>query len=259
MGACWFCLNIGHFLVKKNSKKKSSGGKVSFLIRLIFKIILGFIIITLFPVILFRFVPPPITSFMIQRKVEALIEGRENFSIRHKWVAIEKISLNLPLAIMAAEDQLFPEHHGFDLASIEKAFKRNSKRPAHIKGASTLTQQIAKNLFLWPSRSYLRKGVEAWFTLLIELCWSKERILEVYLNSVEFGDGVFGVQAAGRIFYGKNASNISISEAALLAAVLPNPRRYSVKRPSNYVLRRKEWIIRQMGNLGGISYSRQIL
>jgi monofunctional biosynthetic peptidoglycan transglycosylase len=165
-------------------------------------------------------------------------------------VNLQKISPNLPLAVVASEDQKFPEHHGFDVEAIEKAYALN-QHSHRIHGASTISQQVAKNLFLWSGRSYFRKGLEAWFTVLIEGCWPKRRILEVYLNIAEFGSGIYGAEAAAQHFFHKSAARLTRSDAAVLAAVLPSPERYSVAAPSRYVQQRREWIMGQMQALGG--------
>jgi monofunctional biosynthetic peptidoglycan transglycosylase len=200
-------------------------------------------------VVLFRFVPVPFSALMVERRAGALLEGR-SYDERHAWVPLEEISPNMGAAVIAAEDQNFSDHFGFDWQAIEKAMAHN-EHSRRKRGASTLTQQTAKNLFLWERRSWARKGFEVYFTLLLELGWPKRRILEVYLNSVEFGDGVFGVEAASRKFFGKSAKAISPGEAALLAAVLPNPLKFRADAPSSYLRGRQEWILGQMRNLGG--------
>ncbi|WP_426142228.1 monofunctional biosynthetic peptidoglycan transglycosylase [Pseudomonas sp. DWP3-1-2] len=203
-------------------------------------------------VLIFRFVPPPGTALMVERKVESWFDGQP-IDLQRDWEPWEKISDNLKIAVIAGEDQKFAEHWGFDVAAIQAAINHN-ELGGSIRGASTLSQQVSKNLFLWSGRSYLRKGLEAWFTLLIEVLWSKERILEVYLNSVEWDDGVFGAQAAAQHHFGINASALSVQQASYLAAVLPNPRKWSASRPSSYVLRRASWIRQQMRQLGGDEY-----
>ena len=170
---------------------------------------------------------------------------------------MDEISPQMALAVMAAEDQKFPDHWGFDVAAIEKAFSHNERRPTRIRGASTLSQQTAKNLFLWDGRSWLRKGLEAGLTSGIELVWTKRRILTVYLNIVEFGDGVFGVEEASRRYFNKPAKRLTASEAALLAAVLPNPHRFKANAPSGYVIQRQQWIMRQMRQLGGEGFLKE--
>jgi monofunctional biosynthetic peptidoglycan transglycosylase len=200
-------------------------------------------------VLVFRFVPVPTSGLMVQRRVEAWA-GDKPYTSRHRWVPLEDISPSLGAAVIAAEDQNFTEHFGFDWQAIEKAVQHN-EHSRRKRGASTVSQQTAKNLFLWSSRSWTRKGLEAWFTLLIEAGWSKKRILEVYLNIVEFGDGVYGAEAAARTFFGKPAKRLTPSEAALLAAVLPNPRRFHAGAPSEYIRGRQAWILNQMRQLGG--------
>jgi monofunctional biosynthetic peptidoglycan transglycosylase len=212
---------------------------------------LGFLVATAVPVLALRWVPPLASSFMIQREIAARVGGEANFAIRHHWVPLRRISPEMAIAVVAAEDQKFPRHAGFDWGSIGEAITEGEERP---RGASTLTQQVAKNLFLWPGRSLLRKGLEAWFTVLLEALWPKRRILEVYLNVAEFGPGVYGVGAASERYFGKPASALSRAEAALLAAVLPSPRRLRVANPSPYVRERAAWIARQAARLGGPAY-----
>lgn len=203
-------------------------------------------------VLLFRWVPPPGTALMVERKVASWFNGQP-IDLQRDWQPWEQISDDLKVAVIAGEDQKFPEHWGFDFTAIQAALAHN-ERGGSIRGASTLSQQVAKNLFLWSGRSWLRKGLEAWFTALIEVFWSKERILEVYLNSAEWDDGVFGAQAAARHHFGVNARNLSQQQASLLAAVLPSPRKWSASHPSSYVARRASWIRQQMRQLGGSSY-----
>ncbi|WP_432473801.1 monofunctional biosynthetic peptidoglycan transglycosylase [Amphritea sp. HPY] len=217
----------------------------------LFKAVIIFLLVALLtPVLLvlvLRFADPATWMWQLQREMSPPA-GYPQTS-KHQWVPLEKISPRMQLAVIASEDQKFPEHWGFDLESISKALQQN-EQGSRIRGASTLTQQTAKNLFLWPAKSYFRKGVEAGFTLLIETFWDKPRILEVYLNIAEFGPGVYGVEAASQKFFGKPASKLSSSEAARLATVLPNPYRMSAARPSNYVWQRSSWIQRQMRMLG---------
>ena len=200
-------------------------------------------------VLVFRFVPVPVSGLMVQRRIEAWT-GAKPYTSRHRWVPLEEISPSLGAAVIAAEDQAFADHFGFDWQAIEKAIQHN-EHSRRKRGASTVSQQTAKNLFLWNSRSWTRKGFEAWFTLLIEAGWSKRRILEVYLNIVEFGDGVYGAEAAARTYFGKSAKRLTPSEAALLAAVLPNPRKFRANAPSEYLRGRQAWILGQMRQLGG--------
>ena len=200
-------------------------------------------------VLLLRWLPVPYTAFMAQRQAEAWLSGRR-YSARHTWVPLDAIAPSMGVAVIAAEDQNFEEHFGFDWQAIEKAIAHN-ERSRKKRGASTVSQQTAKNLFLWESRSWVRKGFEVYFTLLLETEWSKRRILEVYLNIVEFGDGVYGVEAASRKFFGRPAAALNPGQAALLAAVLPNPHRYRADAPSPYLRGRQEWILQQMRQLGG--------
>ena len=213
----------------------------------------AWVVVTMVPVLALRWVDPFTSSFMLRARLQALAAGDSAYRTAYEWVDLEQISPHAALAVIAAEDQLFPYHVGFDLQSIREAV-RAAERGQRLRGASTISQQVAKNLFLWPGRSYLRKGLEAWFTVMIETLWPKERILEVYLNLAEFGHGVYGVQAASRRFFGKPASALTRSEAALLAAVLPNPRRFRVDQPSRYVRARRDWILDQMRSLGGPAY-----
>jgi monofunctional glycosyltransferase len=202
------------------------------------------------PVLLFRWVNPPISAFMLEDAVGAWVSREPRYSLRHEWADLANISPNMALAVLAAEDQKFPEHFGFDVAAIEKAYERN-QRSQRVRGASTISQQVAKNLFLWSGRSYVRKGLEAYFTVLIETCWPKRRILEMYLNLAEFGRGTYGAEAAAKKFFRKPAASLRRSEAALLAAVLPNPQVYRADAPSPFVERRRAWILMQMRALGG--------
>jgi len=196
-------------------------------------------------VLLLRWVPPPTSAFMLAERVSAMAGGDFGYSNAYDWEPLERISPHAAMAAIAAEDQQFPFHAGFDFESIRKAVQHNAKSKRK-RGASTISQQVAKNLFLWSGRSWVRKGLEVWFTVLIEAAWPKERILEVYLNVAEFGRGTWGVQAAAQKFFGKDAARLTRREAATLAAVLPNPKRLRVDRPSPYVQRRRDWIMAQM-------------
>jgi monofunctional biosynthetic peptidoglycan transglycosylase len=202
--------------------------------------------------ILFRFVPPPASALMIERRYDAWKDGHE-YSPRYRWVDFDRIAPPIAAAVIAAEDQNFSSHHGFDWDAIQRAMDYD-ENGSKLRGASTLTQQTAKNLFLWPDRNWLRKGFEAYFTVLLEGLWGKRRILETYLNIVEFGDGVYGVEAASHRFFHKSSARVTPEEAALLAAVLPNPHRLKANAPSNYVRERQQWILRQMRQLGGGSF-----
>jgi monofunctional glycosyltransferase len=209
--------------------------------------------ITVGVVVALRWIDPPFTSFMLQSRVGAIFGSRTGYEFRYEWRDWNHISRNAALAVVASEDQNFPYHHGFDFEQIDKALA-DRERGRRVRGASTISQQVAKNLFLWPGQSWFRKGLEAGITLLIELAWDKQRILEVYLNVAEFGRGTFGVQAASRRYFHKDASRLSRGQAALLAAVLPAPKRFRADAPSGYVRRRQAWIERQMAALGGTSY-----
>jgi monofunctional biosynthetic peptidoglycan transglycosylase len=211
----------------------------------------GFLVATAVPVVVLRWAPPLTSSIMLQREIRARLTGERGFVLRHQWVPLRQISPELAIAVVAAEDQKFPSHWGFDWGSIGDAITEGDDRP---RGASTLSQQVAKNLFLWPGRSLVRKGLEAWFTVLLETLWPKRRILEVYLNVAEFGPGVYGAGAASERYFGKPASALGRQESALLAAVLPSPRRLRVADPSPYVLERADWIQRHVAHLGGPSY-----
>jgi monofunctional glycosyltransferase len=228
---------------------KSIGKSIKFL-ALIFA---SFILITILTVLVFKWINPPVTSF-IQLKSLGEIENFWNPpEIKHEWVGMDEIPKHMALAVIASEDQRFFEHFGYDIVEIEKAIKEK-ERKRRVRGASTISQQTAKNLFLPPDKSMLRKGMELYFTFLIELLWSKERIMEVYLNIVEFGPDIYGVEAASEKFFRRSAVKMSSSQSALLASVLPNPKRFSPARPSRYILNRKERILIQMQNLGGVEY-----
>jgi monofunctional biosynthetic peptidoglycan transglycosylase len=206
---------------------------------------------------LFSVMPVPFSAVMVERQLGAWLSGDFGYVAHSDWVSMDEISVWMGLAVIAAEDQKFPEHWGFDVSAIEKALAHNERNENRIRGASTLSQQTAKNLFLWDGRSWVRKGLEAGLTLGMETVWSKKRILTVYLNIAEFGDGVFGVEAAAQRYFHKPAGRLSLSEAALLAAVLPNPLRFKANAPSGYVRSRQAWIMRQMRQLGGESFMRE--
>lgn len=208
-------------------------------------------------VLALRFVSPLTSGLMMERRIEALFSAAD-YEHHYQWVPLKNIAPSMGVAVIAAEDQLFANHAGFDWKAIEKAAiynqKNGQKKNGKMRGASTISQQTAKNLFLWSGRNWLRKGLETWFTVLIEVLWQKDRILEVYLNIVEFGDGIYGVEAASQSFFKKPARKLSASEAALLAAVLPNPHVYKASQPSAYVRSRQKWILLNMRRLGGQQY-----
>lgn len=207
------------------------------------RILIWFFILSAGSVILLRFVPVYFTPLMGIRCAQQAFSG-EKLKLKHKWIPLEEMSPKMPMAVIASEDNRFPDHHGFDLIEINKAIKER-ERGRH-RGASTISQQTAKNVFLWPSSSWIRKGFEAYFTVLIELFWSKERIMEVYLNSIEMGDGIYGVEAVAHEHFGKEASELTAGECALIAATLPNPLKYNSAHPSRYMLKRKSQILRLM-------------
>lgn len=210
-------------------------------------IVLLFFGSTILAVLVYRFAPVPVTLLMVIRCAQQMARG-EKVRLKHHWVPLDSISKYLPVAVMASEDQRFMTHHGFDLVEIQNALeeRENGKR---IRGGSTISQQTAKNVFLWPTSSWVRKGFEAYFTVLIELTWSKERIMEVYLNSIEMGDGIYGAEAVAQQHFGRPASNLTRANCALIAATLPNPLRYSSKDPSRYMLKRQTAIMRQMKHI----------
>lgn len=220
--------------------------------RILFKVVLWFLGISIFSVILFKFVPVPFTPLMIYRSASDLFSGRK-MECSHNWVAIEDISPNLQKAVIASEDGTFLNHNGFDFKAIELAYKNNSKGK-RIKGGSTISQQTAKNVFLWQGRSYVRKAFEAYFTVLIEVIWGKERIMEVYLNSIEMGRNVYGAEAASRHYFKKSAANLSPRQAASIAAILPNPRKFKAVNSSAYIERRKGRILKYMRYVGKLDY-----
>jgi monofunctional biosynthetic peptidoglycan transglycosylase len=220
-------------------------------------LLLGCLALSVITVLLLRWLNPLTSAMMVEARVQAWAAQRHDYRTDYHWVSLEQISPHAAIAVVAAEDQLFPFHAGFDFNSIRAAV-RASEQGKHLRGASTISQQVSKNLFLWSGHSFVRKGLEAYFTVLIEALWPKERILETYLNVAQFGDGVYGVQAAAQRFWHKSARNLSSSEAALLAAVLPNPVQMHADRPSRYVALRRDQILGQMRGLGGAGYLRAL-
>jgi monofunctional glycosyltransferase len=211
-----------------------------------------FMIITILPALALRWLPLPSTAVMMERRLDSWWHSR-TYRVDYQWMPLKQIAPSAALAVVAAEDQNFAKHHGFDFDSIQKALDVH-EQGRRLRGASTISQQVAKNVFLWSGRSFVRKGLEAYFTVLIELSWSKRRILEVYLNIVELGDGLFGVEAASRRYFRKSAAALSPDEAALLAAVLPNPLRLKAGKPSEYVKERQAWILQQMQHLENLAF-----
>ena len=219
---------------------------LKFVKKLIRGIVVAFFASTILSVVALRFIPVWFTPLMFIRCYEQAKEGRE-LRMSHRWVSLDEMSASMPVAVIASEDANFLNHHGFDFEAIEHAAKRNKEHPEKQKlGASTISQQTAKNVFLWPGRSWVRKGFEVYFTALIELLWPKERIIEVYLNSIETGEGIYGVEAVSRENWGLRASQISKEQCALIAATLPNPRKFSSKSPSNYMKKRQKRILHEM-------------
>ncbi|MFU2079423.1 monofunctional biosynthetic peptidoglycan transglycosylase [Avibacterium endocarditidis] len=229
---------------RKNKKPKWLQRIKQRILRYSFYAFAAFLGITL----LFRVVPVPFSSYMAQQKVSHLLNG-ESYPIKYQWVSLDNISWQMQLAVIAAEDQKFAQHHGIDWNAINKALKYN-KKSTKVRGGSTISQQTIKNLYLWHGQSWLRKGIELPTTLMVELLWSKKRILEVYLNIAEFGNGIFGVEAASQAYFKKSAKQLNQQEAALLAAVLPNPIIFKASKPSAFVQKKKRWIMRQMNALG---------
>lgn len=225
------------------------------LLRKTLKWLLILLLLSLLPVLLFRWVPVPGSMLMVERWAEA--RDDQGYSTDYQWTPYREIPDNIKMAVIAAEDQRFAEHYGFDLKAIRAALQHN-QRGGNLRGASTLSQQVSKNLFLWSGRSWPRKGLEAWFTLGTETLWPKQRMLEVYLNIVEWDDGVFGIHAAAQHHFGVAPGVLSDQQAAQLAAVLPNPRRWSAARPPPHALQRSNWIRQQARQLGGAHYLRQM-
>lgn len=238
----------------KQLLKKEAPSFMSKLTRFLFKALLWFLGLSVFFVVFFKFIPVPFTPLMMIRAIENKVGGKEVF-FSHDWEPIENISVNLQKAVIASEDGSFLKHNGFDFVAMQKAYKSN-ERGRRIKGGSTISQQTAKNVFLWQGRSYLRKGLEAYFTVLIEIIWGKERIMEVYLNSIEMGNGVYGAEAAAEHWYRKNATSLTPKQAAGIAAILPNPRKYAATSSSSYINRRKAKIVRVMRTVGKLEYSK---
>ena len=219
------------------------------LYRFIIRPLLWFVAASCLGVFIFRWAPVPLTPLMLIRWAGQLADGKP-VRLEHHWVPIEKISKNLQLAVVCGEDQKFAGHFGFDLDSIRQAVAASQRKNGRLRGASTISQQTAKNVFLWPGRSWLRKALESWFTVLIELFWGKERILEVYLNSIEMGNGIYGAEAASRFWFHTSAANLSRFQAAALAAILPDPRDFNPNRPTSHLQSRILWIRIQMQHLG---------
>ncbi len=227
-------------------------GMWRFIKRWVKRIVLFFFVSTILVTLLYRFVPVYITPLMVIRSCEQFFNGKE-VACHHSWVPIEQISRHMPMAVIASEDNRFMTHHGFDFIELKKVIQENKKRK-RPRGASTISQQTAKNVFLWQGRSYLRKGLEVYFTGLIELLWGKERIMEVYLNSIEMGQGIYGVEAVAQQHFQREASQLTKQQCALIAATLPNPRRFNSAAPSKYMLRRQAQILSLMGKIAPVEF-----
>jgi len=219
--------------------------------RFLAKTLIWLFVLSIVVVLIFKWLPVPITPLMVIKNIEQNDASRKGWE--HNWIALEDISKDLQLAVICSEDQNFLTHHGFDVKAIEKAYEHN-KKGKNLKGASSISQQTAKNVFLWPQRSWLRKGLETYFTFLIELIWSKERIIEVYLNSIEMGPGIYGAEAASQYWFKKSASQLSKREAAAIAAILPSPMKYKANPATTYIEGRKTWIVKQMNYFGTLNY-----
>jgi monofunctional biosynthetic peptidoglycan transglycosylase len=231
---------------------KKKGNLINKILRVLRITLYAFFISSILTVILYRFVNPPFTPLMLLRCTEQVVNGEE-LSMKKSWVSIREISPNLQTAVVASEDIHFLTHFGFDFEAIQKANKLN-KKGSKLRGASTISQQTAKNVFLWPGRSWVRKGVEAYFTLLIETFWSKQRIMEVYLNVIEMGDGIYGAEAASQKYFRKPAAELTKGQAALIAAVLPNPRKWHPDTPTSYILRKKNKIMEVMRKIEKVDF-----
>jgi monofunctional biosynthetic peptidoglycan transglycosylase len=241
-------------MAKKRSSSKSSGKFTLQRLKVIVgKTVLYFLLVTVLWVLMYRFINPPITLLMVMRNIERKADGK-TFKTDKKWVDFKEMSDNIKRAAIAGEDQKFIQHWGFDVTAISRAYKANRADTTKMKGGSTISQQTAKNVFLWPGRSWIRKGFEAYFTVLIELLWSKERILEVYLNVIEMGDGIYGAEAAAQTYYGKSCRNLTRSEASMIAACFPNPIRWTPLHPTRFIRHRHYLIMRNIRRLGPLKF-----
>lgn len=222
-----------------------------FMLRLLTGVSCSFILL----IVIFALAPVPFSAYMAEQQLSAFVQGEFSYRAHSNWKPLNEISPQLMLAVIAAEDQNFPHHYGFDFKALSEVISHHSA--GRIRGASTISQQTAKNLYLWNGRSWLRKGMEALFTLAIELVWGKKRIITVYLNIAQFGPGIFGAEAAARYYFHQSASQLTASQAALLAAVLPNPVRWRVNAADSYIKQRQQWIMAQMEQLGGKRFLQQ--
>lgn len=248
---------INNAEIKEDSIHHVGNFKFKPYLKLLGWLISGLVGLSILMVLMMRWINPPTSSFMIQRSLSAWWNEEENFELHHKWTDYMEISPYIKVAVIASEDQRFPDHWGFDFEAIEEAIEEK-QQGVRTRGASTITQQVAKNLFLWPNQSLIRKGFEAYFTLLLELFWSKNRILEVYLNIAEFGNSVYGVEAACQLYFNTSATSLDMSRSALLPTVLPSPKRMNLQNPSSYMTGRRDWILRYMFYLGNTEYLNQL-
>jgi len=240
---------------KKNGKKSKKGSFFRRIMVWLRNLVIFFFVSTILVTIIYRFFPVYVTPLMVIRTAEQLF-GKEKVSMKKEWVPISEMSVNMVNAVIASEDNNFICHHGFDFEAIQKAQQRN-KKGGKVYGASTISQQTAKNVFLWPGRTWFRKGLEVYFTGLIELLWSKERIMEVYLNVIETGNGIYGVERASQVYFNKPARKLTKSQSALIAASLPNPRRFDPSRPSSYMYKREKQILKLMKLLGDVNFEQK--
>lgn len=238
---------------KRTPNNKNSSFRFADLKVFIAKVLLYIFLATVLWVLALRFINPPITLLMVLRNIERKADGK-TFRIEKDWVPLDEISNNMKRAAIAGEDQKFVHHWGFDMAAISKAYSANKANATKIKGGSTITQQTAKNVFLWPGRSWIRKGFEAYFTILVELLWSKQRILEVYLNVIEMGDGIYGAEAAAQNYYGRSCRNLTRSQASMIAACFPNPIRWTPRHPTKFIRHRHYLIMRNIRILGPLKF-----
>lgn len=236
----------------KNSKQKLAKA-----LKLLTATGLSFLYVSLLTVLLLRWFNPPTTSFMLQRQISTGWNNNEDFNLKYRWTNWDDISPYVKVAAITSEDQRFAEHWGLDISAIQEAIEEHQKGES-LRGASTITQQVAKNLFLWSGQSFIRKGIEAYFALIIELFWSKKRILEVYLNIAEFGNGVYGVYAASETYFDTDPANLNMIQSALMVTALPSPRRYNLADPSPYMIDRRNWILQYMFYLGNTEYLKRL-
>lgn len=237
---------------KIKSNKQSKRFNIKVLRALAWRVLLYFLMVTVLWVLAYRFINPPITVLMVMRNIERKADGKA-FKIEKDWVDLQDISTAIQRAAVAGEDQLFVHHAGFDMKAISRAYSFN-KDGGKVRGGSTISQQTAKNVFLWPGRSWIRKGFEAYFTILIELLWGKERILEVYLNVIEMGDGIYGAEAAAQAYYGKSCTELTRAQAAMIVACFPNPLRWTPLHPTRYIRHRQYLIMQNIRRLGPLKF-----